>query len=39
MSIAPTKEVTRVLEEWNLGDKDAPARLMPFVYEELRLRA
>ena len=39
MSIAPTEEVTRLLQEWNLGDKDAPARLMPFVYEELRRRA
>lgn len=39
MSIATTEEVTRILQEWNRGDQDAPARLMPFVYEELRLRA
>jgi RNA polymerase sigma-70 factor (ECF subfamily) len=28
-------EVTQILQEWN-GDGDAPARLMPLVYEELR---
>src|ERR1700676_2681674 len=39
MSIATTEEVTRILQEWNRGDQDAPARLMPLVYEELRLRA
>ena len=39
MSSAPTEQVTRILLEWNHGDQDAPARLMPFVYEELRRRA
>lgn len=39
MSIASTEEVTRILLEWNRGDRDAPARLMPLLYEELRLRA
>ena len=39
MSIAPTEEVTRILQEWNHGDANAAARLMPLVYEELRRRA
>lgn len=29
------RTVTRLLIEWNDGDKDALARLMPFVYTEL----
>ncbi len=29
-------DVTRILEEVRHGDKDAPARLMPLVYDELR---
>jgi RNA polymerase sigma factor (TIGR02999 family) len=29
-------EATQILKEWNQGDKDAPARLMPLVYDELR---
>jgi len=33
------EEVTRILQEWSRGDADAPARLMPLVYEELRRRA
>jgi len=33
------REVTQILQEWSAGDKDAPARLMPLVYEELRSRA
>jgi RNA polymerase sigma-70 factor (ECF subfamily) len=29
-------EVTAILQEWSGGDRDAPERLMPFVYDELR---
>ena len=29
-------EVTALLLEWGAGDKDAPTRLMPLVYDELR---
>jgi len=36
LSAAPTKEATRILQEWNRGDQNAFARLMPLVYEELR---
>ncbi len=32
-------EVTQILHDWNSGDGDAPARLMPFVYDELRRQA
>lgn len=32
-------EVTRILHEWSDGDSDAPARLMPLVYDELRQQA
>ena len=32
-------EVTQILHEWSGGDADAPARLMPFVYDELRRQA
>ena len=32
-------EVTQILREWSNGDSDAPARLMPFVYDELRRQA
>jgi RNA polymerase sigma factor (TIGR02999 family) len=39
MSIAPTEEVTRILQEWNDSDANAAARLMPLIYEELRQRA
>ena len=39
MSAAPTQEATRILQEWNHGDANAAARLMPLVYEELRVRA
>lgn len=35
MSEAPG-DVTRLLAEWNRGDADALARLMPLVYRELR---
>src|SRR5207249_9040125 len=30
---------TRILQEWNHGDANAAARLVPLVYEELRVRA
>jgi RNA polymerase sigma factor (TIGR02999 family) len=39
MSIAPTEEVTKILQEWNDSDANAAARLTPLVYEELRQRA
>ncbi|HYP00116.1 MAG TPA: sigma-70 family RNA polymerase sigma factor [Pyrinomonadaceae bacterium] len=29
-------EVTRILHDWSGGDRQAPERLMPFVYDELR---
>jgi RNA polymerase sigma factor (TIGR02999 family) len=29
-------EVTQILHEWSDGDSNAPERLMPFVYDELR---
>jgi RNA polymerase sigma-70 factor, ECF subfamily len=33
----PTREhVTQVLVDWSKGDGEAPARLMPLIYEELR---
>lgn len=32
-------DVTQILVSWKKGDADAPARLMPLVYEELRRRA
>lgn len=36
MNRAIKTDATQILKEWNEGDKDAPARLMPLVYEELR---
>jgi len=33
---APPHNVTLILQEWSAGDSDAPARLMPLVYTELR---
>jgi RNA polymerase sigma factor (TIGR02999 family) len=36
ISLAPREEVTRMLVDWSGGDREAPARLMPLVYEELR---
>src|SRR5205807_4700852 len=39
MPNATRKDATQILKEWSEGDKDAPARLMPLVYEELRRRA
>ncbi|HLM60283.1 MAG TPA: sigma-70 family RNA polymerase sigma factor [Pyrinomonadaceae bacterium] len=32
-------EVTQILNDWSGGDDNAPARLMPFVYDELRRQA
>lgn len=32
-------EVTQILHEWSGGASDAPARLMPLVYNELRRQA
>ncbi|MEY2439401.1 MAG: hypothetical protein QOI34_786, partial [Verrucomicrobiota bacterium] len=29
-------DVTQLLQSWHTGDNDAPAKLMPLVYEELR---
>jgi RNA polymerase sigma factor (TIGR02999 family) len=39
MHSATKTEATQILKEWSEGDKDAPARLMPLIYEELRQRA
>jgi RNA polymerase sigma factor (TIGR02999 family) len=39
VSVVRTEEVTQILQEWRQGDENAPARLMPLVYEELRRRA
>jgi RNA polymerase sigma factor (TIGR02999 family) len=30
------QDVTQILINWHIGDADAPAKLMPLVYEELR---
>jgi RNA polymerase sigma factor (TIGR02999 family) len=32
----PQHEVTQILHDWSGGDPDAPERLMPYVYDELR---
>jgi len=39
MHSATRTDATQILKEWSEGDKDAPARLMPLIYEELRRRA
>ena len=39
MNNATRADATQILKEWSEGDKDAPARLMPLIYEELRRRA
>jgi RNA polymerase sigma factor (TIGR02999 family) len=36
MSSELQHEVTQILHEWSGGDRNAPERLMPFVYDELR---
>lgn len=33
---AAVQDVTQILQDWGNGREDAAARLMPFVYEELR---
>jgi RNA polymerase sigma factor (TIGR02999 family) len=39
MSIPPNHEATEILQAWDAGDADAPSKLMPLVYQELRRRA
>ena len=39
MAIPPKSGITEILREWNQGDPEAAARLMPLVYDELRRRA
>lgn len=36
LTLPSRHEVTQVLLAWNHGDENAPERLMPLVYEELR---
>lgn len=36
MSVETRHEVTQILHDWSGGDRAAPERLMPFVYDELR---
>ncbi|MEO5722194.1 MAG: sigma-70 family RNA polymerase sigma factor [Chthoniobacterales bacterium] len=36
---SPKTDVTRLLVNWREGDLEAPAQLIPLVYEELRRRA
>src|SRR5436190_11069956 len=36
MPNATRTDATQILKEWSEGDKNAPARLMPLIYEELR---
>ncbi|HYG10436.1 MAG TPA: sigma-70 family RNA polymerase sigma factor [Pyrinomonadaceae bacterium] len=36
MSNNPPRDVTALLLDWSDGDRDAPAKLMPLVYDELR---
>jgi len=36
ISSSPRQEVTQVLVDWTAGDQNAPERLMPLVYDELR---
>jgi RNA polymerase sigma factor (TIGR02999 family) len=33
---SPPQDVTELLLSWSGGDRDAPAKLMPLVYDELR---
>src|SRR5262249_57528377 len=39
MMTPPPNEVTQLLREWSQGDQDAPEKLMPVVYAELRRMA
>ena len=36
MHNATRTDATRILKEWSEGDKDAPARLMPLIYDAPR---
>jgi RNA polymerase sigma factor (TIGR02999 family) len=36
MKAVASTDITQILEDWNAGDPNAPSRLMPFVYDELR---
>lgn len=36
MGEEPQHDVTQILRDWNEGDADAPERLMPLVYDEMR---
>jgi RNA polymerase sigma factor (TIGR02999 family) len=38
-NLVTNSDATQILQEWDEGDKNAAARLMPIVYEELRRRA
>jgi RNA polymerase sigma factor (TIGR02999 family) len=39
MSVTARDDATEILRQWSDGDGNAPARLMPLVYDELRRRA
>lgn len=39
MSIPSRADATEILRDWAAGDENAPVRLMPLVYGELRRRA
>jgi RNA polymerase sigma factor (TIGR02999 family) len=39
MDQGPSPDLTRLLKQWGKGDRDALERLMPLVYERLRLIA
>ena len=39
MSDQPAPDITRLLHEWQSGERDALDRLIPLVYEELRIIA
>jgi RNA polymerase sigma-70 factor (ECF subfamily) len=39
VSNSPPPDVTALLLDWSGGDRDAPAKLMPLVYDELRRMA
>jgi RNA polymerase sigma-70 factor, ECF subfamily len=39
VNLGTNTDATQILQDWSAGDKNAAARLMPLVYEELRRRA
>jgi RNA polymerase sigma factor (TIGR02999 family) len=39
LSNSLAQDATQILKDWSDGDQNAPARLMPLVYQELRQRA